>query len=111
MLRWFPEAILTTTFLSVRFGLSHFLLSALLFTASFGCGVACFLLQVAMIEGVNCKHNARAQFSYLSRDIFGIFDEHRHLYPKSNLRTALILTFGLFMASGFGFVLLQRLGQ
>ena len=59
-----------------------------------------------MVVGINSKRKGSAQISCLSRDTFGIVQEHRQVYPKSNLPIAFAIALVMGMAGAFGFVLL-----
>lgn len=89
--------------------MSNSLLSALLLVATSGCIVASLLIRAKIVANINLKRDSRSQLSYLDRDFFGIFDSHRQLYPKSNLRAAMILALGLSIVFGLGFTLVQAL--
>jgi hypothetical protein len=91
--------------------LSNMMYSKLLLAACLGFAIACCLTQVAMIVGINSKLGTRSQFSSLRRDLFGIFQEHRRLYPASNLRVAFIVSLVLLVASSSGFVLIHNLSR
>jgi hypothetical protein len=85
--------------------------SKLLIAASLGFAIACCLTQVAMIVGINSRLGPSSQFSSIRRDLFGIIQEHRRLYPASNLRVAFIVSFVLLVACSSGFILIHNLSR
>jgi hypothetical protein len=89
--------------------MSNTLLSILLLAATLADIVACLLIRVMLVSGINCKRDSGSQLSYLSRDFFGTLDSHRQLYPKSRLRKAMILALGFSVVLAFGFALAQSL--
>jgi hypothetical protein len=85
-----------------------------MFAFSMTCGglcfasiLACWIIQFALIDGINSKVNERSRFSYLSRDYSGIFREHSRLYPHSRLRVLFVVFLLLAPVSVLGFVLVQ----
>lgn len=62
-----------------------------------------------MITGVNRKLGTKSPFSYLRRDFYGIFQEHRRLFPHSSLRMVFIGSASLLMISyGLSYFFIQK---
>jgi len=72
-----------------------------LFIFVFLCSVACLLIYYGMISGIQSKHDRNVQVSYFDRDVFGVIQKHRQLFPKSRLPAALLITLGISVFGTF----------
>lgn len=84
-----------------------FVISMMCLGLGFASILVCWIVQFALIDGINGKLKESLRFSYLSRDYAGIFREHSRLYPNSKLRVLFVVSFVLVIVCGLGFVLVR----
>jgi len=84
-------------------------ISIALLAASLASAVACGTLQVALLRDINRALGANSPFRYARRDVVGIFQEHRRLFPHSKLRKLFGISLALFTAFASALILLPHI--
>jgi hypothetical protein len=69
--------------------------------------LVCWIVQFALIDGINSKVSQASRFSFVSREYTRIFREHSRFYPNSKLRALLVVFLVLGLVSIFGFIFVQ----